>query len=113
MKNKVLKRTIAAIIAFILIGVVLCFANSLVGNPISKMIVNSSAKKYIQQNYQGMDLQLEKAQYNFKDGTYWVNVKSNTSIDTHFSVDFLWNGKVRYDNYENRVLKKGNTLYRL
>lgn len=108
-----LKKIIAGLMAFILIGAILLFANALMGNPISKTIVNRSARNYVKENYSELNLELDKAQFNFKDARYHVHARSKTSIDTHFSMSFTGRGKLVYDDYEDRVLGKFNTWERV
>ena len=71
MKNN--KRTIlkvfAALIAFVLIGGLIFFTNAFVGNPISAMIANRAIEKYVGKYYPYLDLEVEKAIYNFKTGS--------------------------------------------
>lgn len=112
-KKKQFKKIIAAIIAFVLIGVVLFLANGMVGNPVSKMLANKAAKKHVAEYYSDLDLELEKAFYNFKDGRYNVKASSTSSIDTHFSLNYSWAGKLEYDDYEVLVLSKWNTFQRI
>ena len=42
------------------------------GNPISRLIAERSATKYIETNYKDLDLNRDRAYYNFKDGYYIV-----------------------------------------
>ena len=112
MKNKVLKLT-ALIAALLLIGFILVFANSMVGNPVSKYIVRSSAEKYMEEQYSGTDFFIEEVNYSFKVGKYYVRISSPTSIDSHFSLNFDQTGKLFYDSYENDVASKWNTAVRL
>lgn len=109
------KRTkiIAGITAFMLIGVLLFFANGLVGNPISKFLANRSAEEYIEEEYPEMELEVSKATFNFKTGGYSVGVKSPNSIDTHFSLSISPSGDIIYDSYEDYVLDKFNTWNRI
>lgn len=102
-------RIIAGVVAFILIGLILWFANGLVGNPISKTLANKSAEKYIEATYPDMDLEINKAKYNFKFGGYSVFVEQPGSADIHFSVDISPTGKIKWDSYESSVLGKFNT----
>lgn len=97
----------------ILIFFILSFVNGFVGNPVSKMLVNQAVQKYVEQHYADLDLTMNKAIYNFKDGKYYVNVKSKTSIDTHFSIHFTGTGKFIDDEYKELVLSKWNTSQRL
>jgi hypothetical protein len=112
-KKKKIKKIIAAIIAFILIGIILFLANGMVGNPISKMLVNKAAEKYVAENYSDLDLELEKAVYDFKDGGYYVRIASTSSIDTHFVLNYSWAGELERDQYESLVLSKWNTWRRI
>ena len=107
------KKIIAAILAFVLIGVILYFANGMVGNPLSKMLANRSAEKYVTEKYSDLDLEIQKAVYNFKDGRYYVEASSPTSIDTHFALQYSWAGKLEYDEYEDLVVSKWNTFQRI
>lgn len=108
-----IKKYIAIFIAGVLICFILSFINSFAGNPISKLLVNQAAPKYIEQHHSDLNLTMDKAVYNFKDGKYHVNVKSKTSIDTHFSISFTGTGKFVDDNYKDVVLNKWNTVQRL
>lgn len=108
-----IKKIIAGVIAFLLIGFILFLANAFMGNPISKMMVNQAAEKYVEQNYPDLDLELEDASFNFKDGYYNILAKSTTSIDTHFYLYFSNTGKYMHDEYETSVLNKFNTWQRV
>lgn len=100
-------------LAFLLIIVILYFANGLLGNPISKTVANNVSKEYIAKNYPNMKLNLSDASYSFKTGDYYVQVKSPISKDTHFSLTISPLGKIIGDTYENDVLGKFNTLTRI
>ena len=56
-------KILAAVTAFILIGGILWFANGLLGNPISKVLVNNTAKKYIDKNYSHMNLNISEVSF--------------------------------------------------
>lgn len=111
-KNKT-KKILAGLVAFILIGSILFFAIAFVGNPISKMLANRGGQKLVEEKYDNLDLNIEKAFYNFKDGNYIVRLRSNKSIDTHFELSFTPSGKLHYDNYQDAVASKWNTRMRL
>ena len=66
MKNNILK-SVALVAAIALIVGVLLFANSLVGNPISKALAKSTAEKHIEETYTNTDYELEDLSYSFKD----------------------------------------------
>lgn len=106
-------KILSSVVALVLIGGVLCVANSLVGNPISKMIAERTAKQYIEVHYPQMALQVSNVSYSFKDGCYYAYVTSPTSRDTYFSIHISQNGKVRYDSYESNVVKRWNTYERI
>lgn len=113
MKNnrRLTLKVIAAVIAVVLIGGLLFFANAFLGNPISAMIANRAIEKYVDENYSHLDLEVEKVIYNFKDGSYMARARSKTSIDTKFAI-YYRSGDIR-DYYESNVLGKFNTLQRL
>ena len=106
-------RIAAAALAFTIIAGLLFFANGLVGNPISRLLVNRSAKKYVAATYPHTSFELTRASYNLKTGGYYVEAKSSTSIDTHFTLHFTAAGKLRYDDYEHRVTGRHNTFDRI
>ncbi|NLW16815.1 MAG: hypothetical protein GX033_04075 [Firmicutes bacterium] len=103
----------AALLAFTLIAGLLWFANGLVGNPLSHLLANRAAKRYVAATYPHLDLELEKARYDFKSGGYYVHVKSPTSVDTHFTLRLSPWGELSYDDYEHRVADRFNTLERI
>lgn len=112
MKKRILKITaLCAAIIFIL-GVCI-FANSLVGNPISKALATSTAKKHLEENYANTDYELEGVRFSFKDGYYHAQVSSPSSVDSSFSLLINGFGKLKYDYYENNVTNGWNTAYRL
>lgn len=106
-------KVLAGAVAFLLIFIIIVFANSTLGNPVSKMIATKNVKEYINKNYSHLDIEVGEVFYNFKDGDYHVNITSPTSKDTHFSISVTPFGKIKYDYYENNVLGKYNTYYRL
>ncbi|AOT72015.1 YfjL-like protein [Geosporobacter ferrireducens] len=110
-RKKPILRILAGFAAAVLIAGMLFITNSFVGNPISAMLANKVIKQYVDQNYSSLDLEIEKASYNFKDGAYMARVKSKTSIDTKFAV-YYRDGKVQRDDYESYVLGMFNTLQR-
>lgn len=103
---------ILIVIFIIIITICLLIANALFGNPISKMIAKNSAESYIEQAYPEQDFLIEDVIYNFKTGYYDANIKSESSIDTHFTVSISLN-KVTYDSYEDNVLSGWNTYTRI
>lgn len=114
MKNtkKVTLKIIIASVILMLIGGMLFIANSFFGNPVSAMMADRAIRQYVDENYSFLDLEVEKARYNFKTGSYMARAKSKTSIDTRFAI-YYRKGKVYRDDYESYVLSKFNTLKRL
>ena len=111
-KTKLTLRILAAILAFTLIGGIFYVTNSIMGNPISRILADKTIREYVEQNYSFLDLEVEKPIYNFKTGSYMARAKSKTSIDTHFAI-YAKNGKVTNDHYEINVLGMFNTRERL
>lgn len=112
MKKRILK-ILALCAGIILILGVCIFANSLVGNPISKALATSTAKKHLKENYANTYYELGDVSYSFKDGYYHAQVFSPRSIDSSFSLLINGLGELRYDYYENNVTNGWNTAYRL
>lgn len=111
MKKKHFKM-VALIIAIILIVGLGCFANSLLGNPISKMLATNTAKKHLSETYAGTDYYMERIAYSFKDGKYHAFITSPTSMDTQFSLTITMLGELRLDTYED-VVNGFNTARRI
>lgn len=111
-KRKLTLKILSGVVAIALISGILFVTNSFVGNPISKTMANKAIEKYVEGKYSFLDLEIGKASYNFKDGSYMAIAKSKTSIDTKFAI-YYRDGKVYRDNYEMYVLGMFNTLQRL
>ncbi|MBP3334076.1 MAG: hypothetical protein J6M35_08545 [Clostridia bacterium] len=112
MKKRVIKILAFAAALALIIGVCV-FANSLVGNPISKMIVRNTAEKYLEENYGDKDYEIEEVSFNFKDGYYRAFVTSPSSTDSHFVLVISMWGKLCDDFYKDQVLSGGNTAARI
>lgn len=112
MKTKILK--IAALVAALVLIVGVCmFANSLVGNPISKLLATNTAKQYIKENHPDMDYQLDGVTFNFKFVCYNAYFTSPSSPDSSFSLMLGMDGRIVHDYYEAHVVERGNTVRRL
>ena len=109
MKRNIIIRIVSGILALTLIAGLLFVAGAFIGNPISLLIANRAAKDYVQENYAFLDLELEKAKYDFKTSNYWIRAISKTSKDTKFSI-YYSNGKIIRDDYKSNVLSGFNTL---
>lgn len=112
MKKKILKIA-AFVVALALIVGVCIFANSLVGNPISKMLATNTAKQYIKENHPDMDYQLDGVTFNFKFVCYNAYFSSPSSPDSSFTLMLGMDGKIIHNYYEAHVIERGNTARRL
>lgn len=106
-------RIIAAVIAFAMTAGLLIFANALVGNPVSYLIVKSKAEKYVAENYADKGYILESVSYDFKFGHYNAEVVKPGSEDCWFRVGYDFGGKCSGDNYDYNVVGGSNTRWRL
>lgn len=112
MKKKV-KKILAGAAGFILMIGLLLFANSLVGNPVCKLIAGNAIKAYISENYSDRNLELGEVHYNFKFAGYGAMAQSATSKDTVFYIQTdSFGGHVR-DDYEYEVANCFTTWRRL
>lgn len=98
MKKKIWK-IIALIVAVTLIVVVCWFANALCGNPISKLLAEKAADEYLEVNFEETDYYIEHVGFSFKDTNYYAHVRSETSIDTQFTLYIDMMGRVYFDTY--------------
>ena len=87
----------------ILLAIVLFIVLSFFGNPISKIMAEKAADKYLKTHYTDLDLVRERAYYNFKDGTYVVRLWDKHSIDTKFTLEFDSFGKMKRDTFDDRL----------
>jgi hypothetical protein len=112
MKKRIHWSTIIVIIVFLLIaGFFASFIMAFYGNPITSAIATAKIRKYVEATYSDMDLEIPKANYNFKFDEYVSHVSSKSSQDTKFSVSWS-DGKIN-DSYEEDVKKLYNTLDRI
>jgi len=108
-----IKKILAGITGIGLIVLLLLFINSLVGNPVSNALAKKAAQQYIGTNYSDLNLKIQKSNYNFKFGSYFVFVQSSTSEDTAFSIYVDSYGNVIRDDYEYEVANNFTTFRRL
>lgn len=87
----------------ILLAIALFIVLSFYGNPISKILADKAANKYLETHYRELDLVRERAYYKFKDGTYVVELWDKNSIDTKFTLDFDSFGKMKRDTFDDRL----------
>lgn len=113
-QRKLRLRTILALVA-----VVICcltpFAILAIfcGNPISETLIRNHSQKYLEETYPGHDFVISNPQYNMKSLGYSVDVRSLTSQDTYFVLNYGYFGGECWDGYAEFVLSGSNTFSRL
>ncbi len=100
MKKKYWK-ILALVLALVLIVAVLGFANSLVGNPLSQFLAEWSAENHVAANYPNTDYYVERVGFDFKSIGYYAHIRSDSSIDTQFTLHIDMLGRVYFDTYED------------
>ncbi|MDU3086320.1 MAG: hypothetical protein E6705_00265 [Peptoniphilus harei] len=80
------------------------------GNPISRLLADMAADKYIETHYKDLDLIRDRAHYNFKDGYYIVRLRDKNSEDTKFYLGFDSFARIKADTYDSILF---NTAIRL
>ena len=100
MRNKIM-RIIAFVLAMVLIAGLAWFANAMNGNPISAMLARKTATAYLAERFSHTDYYIEGIGYSFKDGSYYAHIRSDSSIDTQFSLNITMMGELRYDTYDS------------
>ena len=86
------------------LAIILFFAVSFFGNPISKGLANKAANDYLKTHYTELELEKERAFYNFKDAKYVVRLQDKNSPDSSFELSFDSLGHLKYDSYGDREL---------
>ena len=99
MKKILIYTSIGALVAIILFFVVAFF-----GNPISRVLANKAANDYLKTHYTDLELQKDRAFYNFKDAKYVVRLQDKNSPDSQFELSFDSLGRLKYDSYGDRTI---------
>lgn len=102
-------KSLSLFLAILLIFFAILIILSFFGNPISRIIADMAADKYLETHYTDLDLVRERAYYDFKDSSYVVRLWDKKSIDTKFNLRFNSFGKMKYDTYNERFF---NTFFR-
>lgn len=109
------KKRIGTILTVILLlfvfGTIFLFFNSFFGNPVSASIAKYKISRYVKKEYPDKDLDISKAQYNFKNHDYFCIVQSKDIKDMRFQISL--SGKNIRDSYEFDVAGKYQTFVRL
>lgn len=111
MKKIKWSRILFIVITLLCLGVIYNFITSFYGDPILEKIATHKIKAYVEETYPNMDLEVSKANYNFKFKEYNSQVQSNTSQDTHFIVTRT--GGSISDSYESDVVNRYRTFERI
>lgn len=110
MKNKsYVKKILFGFLIFLVI-IFSIFYLLFFGNPISRLMAEKSATKYIETHYKDLDLIRDETFYNFKDGYYTVRLRSKKSKDAKFILGFDSFGKLKQNTYDSILF---NTEIRL
>ena len=110
MKKKVLK-IIALVIAIALIVGIAWVANGLNGNPISKMLAKKAASDYLEEHFPNTDYYIEELGFSFKFTNYYAHIRSESSMDTQFSLDIDMLGNVYFDTYVSLTHSSESSLF--
>lgn len=104
----------AIVLGFTIIFGIIYVANSFTGNPISKQLVNSNVKVYVEQTYPELDLVIDDAFYDFKNGfRYIVSISSEHSEDLYFNILYNMKGEIVVDGYDSSITEGNNVMWRL
>jgi len=100
--------------AILILGGLLWFCDSFLGNPISYAAVKSHAQSYLEEEYPQLDLELSEIEFDWYSGpSYWIEVTSPTSQDTYFSMKYDRLGRFVGDSYVDQVVSGRNTFSRI
>lgn len=86
------------------LAIILFFAVAFFSNPISRVLANKAANDYLKTHYTELELEKERAFYNFKDAKYVVRLQDKNSPDSSFELSFDSLGRLKYDSYGDREL---------
>ena len=96
-------KNLSLFISILLIFFAVLIILSFFGNPISKIIAEKAADKYLKTHYTDLDLERDKVYYDFKDASYVVRLQDKNSIDTNFNLRFDSFGKMKRDTFDDRL----------
>lgn len=102
---------VSLLLVLLLVLFILSVVFSFYGNPVTKTIASSGIRKYVEEAYPNMNLEVSKTGYNFKFDEYMSHVQSKDSADTNFTV--RWEDGNITDTYEEDVINCWNTYERL
>ncbi|MDU7115181.1 MAG: hypothetical protein E6315_06140 [Peptoniphilus harei] len=89
MKEKFNFKKLFICLAIIFIIIFAIFYLIFFGNPISRLMAEKSATKYIEDHYKDLDLNRDRSFYNSKDAYYIVRFSDKNSEDTNFYLGLI------------------------
>ena len=107
------KRIAALVLALALLAGLGWVANSLVGNPVSRVLAARTARTYLEETCPAPDYVLEAVRYSFKEGGYLAHLAVPGSEDQRFALGIGMGGRLRWDNYDSEVAGRFTTARRL
>ena len=96
-------KSLSLFISILLIFFAILIILSFFGNPISRLVAEVAANKYLKTHYTDLDLERDRVYYDFKDGSYVVRLQDKNSIDTIFNLRFNSFGKMKRDTFDDRL----------
>lgn len=96
-------KSLSLFLAILLIFFAILIILSFFGNPISRLVAEVAANKYLKTHYTDLDLERYRVYYDFKDSSYVVRLQDKNSIDTNFNLRFNSFGKMKRDTYDERL----------
>ena len=96
-------KSLSLFLSILLIFFAILIILSFFGNPISRLVAEVAANKYLKTHYTNLDLERDRVYYDFKDGSYVVRLQDKNSIDTNFNLRFNSFGKMKHDTYDDRL----------
>lgn len=105
------KRIIALLIGMVIIIILFYTYSEFNGNPFVKLQAKQKINDYLTNHFVDLDFDKSNIYFNFKDGSYYMNIDIKHSEDQDFSISYK-KGEVETD-YEWRVNERNNTDNRL
>lgn len=107
----ILKATmILFLLSSVVVGVIAYMVYvSINGSYFDKMKAGEIVRRYMYAKYPGLELEIDRVDYNAKRDTYSVAVYSKISQDTYFDIYLDQNDKVESDSYE--LVENGTTTF--
>ena len=108
--KKAIKISVIVLIVILVVAIIMFFANSLFGNPISKNLAKNTAIEYIEENYPEDNCQIKDIYYDFKYEDYAVHIISTTNENIDFSLNITPKGEVAGIEYWKNPVESATPL---